>query len=210
MKIFSNKKTNSSLFSRFPCEFILKKELVRKNTIHLKTLFGLFLVLIIVSNSNLFSQNASSKGLPIAYWDFENNANRTVHENTVEQAINSNCVFQGKLGGNTTTICARTGNGTTYGNNGGAAIVSGGWVTSSTPVKPTNPVNPSTQSFFEFRINTTGFLGIGFSIDLYSNGSGSNYPSSAYSISTDLGLTWSDFSTDLSSRGNWESYFFSL
>jgi hypothetical protein len=210
MEILSNKKNNSSLFSRFPIQFNLKKELVRQNTIHLKQLIGVFLLLTIVSNSNLFAQNASSKGLPIAYWDFEENANRTASETTVEQAINSNCVFQGKLGGNTPTICTRTGNGTAYGSNSGAAIVSGGWATSSSPVKPTNPVNPSTQTFFEFRINTTGFSGIGFSVDLYSNGTGSNYPSSAYSISTDLGLTWTNFSTDLSSRGNWVSYFFSL
>lgn len=210
MKIHSKEITNSSLFSRFPIQFNPKKKLVRKST---KQLIGVFLLLTVLSNSNLFAQNASSKGLPIAYWDFENNANRTVSENTVEQAINPNCVFQGKFGGATTTICSRTGNGTDYGSgnlNSGAAIVSGGWATSSSPVKPTNPVNPSTQTFFEFRINTTGFSGIGFSVDLYSDGTGSNYPSSAYSISTDLGLTWTNFSTDLSSRGNWISYFFSL
>jgi hypothetical protein len=115
MKILFKEITNSSLFSKFQYEFILKKELVRKNTKHLKTLFGVFLVLTIVSNSNLYAQNASLKGLPIAYWDFENNTNRAVSENTVEQAINPNCVFQGKFGGNTPTICTRAGNGTVYG-----------------------------------------------------------------------------------------------
>ncbi len=186
---------------------------MRCNTFNLKPLFSVFLLFTLVLNSNLFAQNAGSKGLPIAYWDFEDNANRTASENTVEQAINPNCVFLGKFGGATTTICTRTGNGISYetGNtNSGAAIVSGGWTNSNSPIKPTNPLNTATQTFFEFRINTTGFSGIGFSVDIYSNGSNSNYPSSAYSISTDLGLTWTNFSVDLSSKGNWVSYFFSL
>ena len=174
MKILSPKKNNAILFFKFPIEFNLKKELTRKRTIHLQTLFGVFLVLTIVLNSDLFAQSSSSKGLPIAYWDFEDNANRTVSETTLEQAINANCVFQGKFGGATTSICTINGNGTSYGTanlTSGAAIVSGGWTTSSSPIAPTSPANNSTQTFFEFRINTTGFSGIGFSIDIYSNGS---------------------------------------
>ena len=213
MKILSPKKNNAILFFKFPIEFNLKKELTRKRTIHLQTLFGVFLVLTIVLNSDLFAQSSSSKGLPIAYWDFEDNANRTVSETTVEQAINANCVFQGKFGGATTSICTINGNGTSYGTanlTSGAAIVSGGWTTSSSPIAPTSPANNSTQTFFEFRINTTGFSGIGFSIDIYSNGSTPNFPKSAYSISTDLGVTWTAFSGNLSTKGNWVSHFFSL
>jgi hypothetical protein len=204
MKILFKEKNITSQFSRFPNEFNLKKELVRSDTVNLKPLFIFFLSFFILTNSIVIAQSASSKGLPIAYWDFENNTNRAVSENTVEQAINSNCVFQGKFGGASTSICTINGNGTAYGtanNNNGAGIVSGGWTTSN---------SPTTQTFFEFRINTTGFSGIGFSVDIYSNGNGSQFPYSAYSISTDLGLTWTPFSVNLSSKGNWVSHFFSL
>ena len=213
MKIISNKKINSYLFSRFPIQFNQKKELKRWNTANLKPFVGVFLLFTIVSNSNLFAQSSSSKGLPIAYWDFENNTNRAISENTVEQAINPNCIFQGKFGGATTTICTINGNGTAYGtanNNSGAAIITGGWTTSNSPIAPTSPANTTTQTFFEFRINTTGFSGIGFSVDIYSNGSNPDFPKSAYSISTDLGVTWTAFSANLSSKGNWASHFFSL
>ena len=213
MKILSKKNSNIDLFYNFLIHFKIKKEVGSWGNRNLKALAGFFLLVTAVSNADLFAQNASSKGLPIAYWDFENNANRAVSENTVEQAINANCVFQGKFGGATTSICTINGNGTSYGTanlTSGAAIVSGGWTTSNSPIAPTSPANNSTQTFFEFRINTTGFSGIGFSVDIYSNGSTPNFPKSAYSISTDLGLTWTAFSGNLSTKGNWVSHFFSL
>lgn len=213
MKILSKKNSNLKQLSKFPFRFKVKKEVGSWGNLSLKALAGIFLLFTVVSKSVLLAQSASSKGLPIAYWDFENNTNRAVSENTVEQAINPNCVFQGKFGGATTSICTINGNGTSYGTanlTSGAAIISGGWTTSNSPTTPTVPANTSTQTFFEFRVNTTGFSGIGFSVDIYSNGSNPNFPKSAYSISTDLGLTWTAFSGNLSTKGNWVSHFFSL
>lgn len=158
---------------------------------------------ILVSLSSL-SQFTNLNGLPIAYWDFESNANRSVVETTVDQAINSGFTYVGKFGGANTSSCGSPGRGVGYGGtSAGTALSAGGWATTSTAPGAT---------YFEFAFNTTGFSGISYNWDNYANGSLSSWPQSALSYSTDGGATWAAYSTGTgySARNQWRGWIITL
>src|SRR6188768_2193357 len=102
-----------------------------------------------------YSQWSGTPGLPIAYWDFENNTTRTTLETTVEQQINSGNTFDGKFGGISTATSRRAGAGIDIyaGTADGSGMRAGGWSSSST-------AGTGITTYFQFTINTTGFNSI--------------------------------------------------
>ena len=149
-----------------------------------------------------FSQYSTLLGLPIAYWDFELNTDRTLPETAVDQAINSGFTYNGKFGGSNTSSCWRSGRGVSYGGTAaGTALSAGGWTTSTTA---------SATTYYEFSFNTTGFSGISYLWDNYASGSVSSYPASGLSYSADGGASWSAYVSSYSTRNTWNAFIISL
>ena len=144
------------------------------------------------------AQYAAWKGLPLAYWDFEVNSSRTTVETTVEQQVNTTGnTFDGKFNGATTTICGIAGNGTNYGAAAGEALACGGWATTNTLT--------SSNTYYQFSFNTSGFSGITFGYDIRANGTLATYPDAGYSYSTDGGTTFSTITAIAVTQNGWVS-----
>ena len=104
-------------------------------------------------------------GIPILYYDFEVNSNRTILETTPEQQVTTGNSFT--VVGSTET--SNTGDGGSWGgtNVGTALYLTGGFSGDGTAPSTT----PST--YVEFDINTTGFKGISVGFDFATDEFGS-------------------------------------
>ncbi len=178
--------------------FFSKQIMIRKPI----NVAAIFIFLLLLTAGNVRAQFTNPIGLPIAYWDFENNTTRTILETTVEQAANSGCTFDGKIGGASTAVCAGTGNGLYYNAAGtaGTALSAGGWQTSAF-----TPYN----TYYQFTVNTTGFSGVQFMFDTYS-ASGASYPDVIVFASYDGGANYSLVFTPGVSSATWQSWYVSL
>lgn len=109
----------------------------------------------------------TGNGVPILYYDFENNTTRTTFENLVEQAINSGSGAITRAG-NTTAITGVGGAGTF---NGGAAtgqaLTGNNWQNITT----TDPGGAATD-YYQFVVNTTGFSQLSISFDNQASATG--------------------------------------
>ena len=160
--------------------------------------FYLFAILFIFSLGTKAQFTVS--GLPIAYWDFENNGTRTTGETTVEAQINSGNTFDGKFGGATTALCSTAGNGLTYGAiAAGSAIVAGGWSTTTT-------FAATIGNYYGFTLNTTGFSGISYTVDLKPGSTTANYPVVGFAYSTDGGVNYTSLGTAAVTDNAWGSF----
>ena len=139
--------------------------------------------------------------VPILYCDFENNSDRTIFENAVEQVINSGSAGITRAG-NTTAISAV----------GGAGIFNGG-ITAGKATTGENWQNASTDpgvgatDYYEFVVNTNGFAGISVTFDNFVTGTG---PAAVGVLYSTNGATYA--ATSILSTGNavWSAAAFDL
>ena len=130
--------------------------------------------------------SASSAGIPLAVWDFENNSARATGETAVDQSINSGCSFDGKFG-SSTIVNYISGAGSDYGiyfsypgSTVGSAIQATGWDVGADPgIAATN--------YYQFTVNTHGFSGIQMAFDYRAGGA---LPIVGVNYSLDGGTTW--------------------
>jgi hypothetical protein len=156
---------------------------------------------IVADVSTVKAQWSSTAGLPIAYWDFENNTTRTTLETTVEQQINTGNTFDGKFGGVSTATSRRAGAGiSVYGGTAdGSAMRAGGWSSSST-------AGTGITTYFQFTINTTGFTGIRLNFDAFPVDGGLLVaPSFGVTYSTDGGTVYTNVGSQTTFGGSWYS-----
>lgn len=104
---------------------------------------SLYLVLI-----SLLFIGVSYPQVPILFYDFENNTNRSTFENIVEQSINSGSGPITRVGSG--TIETGVGNNST-----GSGLYSSKWQ------NVTTDPGPAATEYYQFTVNTTGFKGIG-------------------------------------------------
>ncbi len=126
--------------------------------------------------------------VPVIYYDFESNTDRTVGEYSVEQSVTSGCTQVVRVGSGNfgTTLGAGNFNGGTNTNAGkGQAIQGSSWNASTT-----DPGTNATK-FFELTINTTGLSGISIGFDYYATGAGP----------ADIGVLWSIDGTNFTNSG---------
>jgi len=99
--------------------------------------------------------------LPILYYDFENNSNRSNYESTVELAVNTGNSAITATG--TSSLSGAAGAGLTYvaGVANGESIVSTGWATTS------SDPGTSASSYYQLTANTSGFSGLSLDFDYY-------------------------------------------
>src|SRR6187431_1657411 len=94
-------KNKTATFTR---NFFSQKTIrMTRNTLFRATRKSFIFIFIISGIHSANAQWSDTPGLPIAYWDFENNTTRTTLETTVEQQINTGNTFDGKFGGVSTT-----------------------------------------------------------------------------------------------------------
>ncbi|HZH37774.1 MAG TPA: hypothetical protein VEX65_10885, partial [Flavisolibacter sp.] len=118
--------------------------------------------------------------VPILYYDFEDNSNRTVQDRNPDMAINTGGTIMNRIGSGFTTS-ALAGAGTLNGGfSAGLGFTSNGW---PTPTTQTDPGVNATQ-YFQFTANTTGFSGISVYLDAIRNGNNGSAP-------TRIGVLWS-------------------
>jgi hypothetical protein len=119
--------------------------------------------------------------IPILYYDFESNSNRTVFDRNPDQAINSGTFFERLNTGSITLTSAGGAGNSLYGGSQGVAIHSNKWNVNTS----SNPADPGVNAaeYYHFTANTTGFAGITVSLDVQRN-------HSAHSPIR-LGLLWS-------------------
>jgi len=109
----------------------------------------------------LFSVQLSQAQMPILYYDFENNSNRSTFENLVEQSINSGNSTVSKVG--TSAIAGATGAGLFY----TAGVANGEAISASTWSTATSDPGTSASTYFQFTVNTSGFSGLSVQFDCY-------------------------------------------
>lgn len=124
---------------------------------------GLFLAALFCIT--LMSSLASAQ-VPITYYDFESNANRTVFENAVEQTINAGSGAITRAG-NITTVTGVAGAGTF---NGGPAT--GQAATSSNWDASTIDPGAAATNYYQFVVNTSGFSQLSLIIDNLASATG--------------------------------------
>ncbi|MBS1595613.1 MAG: fibronectin type III domain-containing protein [Bacteroidetes bacterium] len=121
-------------------------------------------------------------GIPIAYYDFENNTTRTTFENQVEQEINTGGGSAMSVSsGVTSTNANGAGLFSTYGVANGKAFA---WYPGATTT--TDPGTAATR-YFQFKVSTAGFKNLQLTFDVYPNNVNSPYYGVLYS--TD-GTNW--------------------
>jgi len=140
-------------------------------------------------------------GLPILYYDFENNVTRTTFENLVEQVVNSGSAAITRVG-NVTTITGVSGAGTF--NGGGAA---GQAATSSNWDSATTDPTTGATNYFQFVVNTTGFSQLTVAFDNQASGTGPARVGVLYSIN---GSTFTASTTTLIGNAAWSTASFDL
>lgn len=154
--------------------------------------------------SNGAAPLAVTYGLPILYYDFENNTTRTTFENAVEQQVNT---------GN--TALTRAGLSTTITGNSGAGIFNGG-VSSGTAaystIWPSSCTDPGTAatSYFQFSVNTSGFSGMTLVFDLAAGSTSASYPYVGMLISTNGGASYSALGTYDPGLNTWSTLIVTL
>jgi hypothetical protein len=126
--------------------------------------------------------------VPIAYYDFENNATRTTFENAVEQQVNTgNSTFTRVGLSNATNGAAGAGTAlhTTTGATAGEAINSTTW--------PTGSTDPGTgaTNYYQFTVSTSGFTSTSLSFDVFAGTTTASFPFVGALISTNGGSTFS-------------------
>jgi hypothetical protein len=127
-------------------------KIIKLKTNNMKKLITILFVLTFFVGMNVKNSLAQ---VPIAYYDFETNANRTVFENAIEQQVNTGATSWVKTGGSSTTIFNSTGMGIgNGGTNAGKCIVGMGWSNSTVNTTAYN------QNYFQFTLSTSGFTGI--------------------------------------------------
>ncbi len=172
------------------------------NKIYTRLLVGMLFVL---GSLTVNAQYTNPVGIPIAYWDFESNAARaTTYETTVEQALNSGCTFDGKIGGASTATCQAAGNGVTYAGSAGSSMSAGGWSTVTT-----NPGVAAT-TYYQFTVNTTGFSTISFLFDRFAGSTSLNYPNLGVLASYDGGTVWNALGTISPTNNVWGTTYIAL
>jgi len=108
----------------------------------------------------------NGNGVPILYYDFENNTTRTTFENLVEQAVNSGSGPITRVG-NITIVSAVGGAGTFNGGvAAGQAATGNNWDSATT-----DPGSAATN-YYQFVVNTTGFSQISISFDNQASATG--------------------------------------
>ncbi|MBI4675106.1 MAG: hypothetical protein HY741_25985 [Chloroflexi bacterium] len=142
---------------------------------------------------------AVGDGVPILYYDFENNTTRTTFENLVEQAINSGSDALTRTGASITYVA---GAGTF---NGGAA--DGQAITGSSWDTATADPGTATTDYYQFVVNTTGFSQLSISFDNQASATGPARVGILYS--TD-GSTFTATTTSLTGNGVFTSSTFDL
>jgi DNA/RNA endonuclease G (NUC1) len=129
--------------------------IVRRTAVILATAFCTLMVSV-----------AAQAQVPILYYDFENNATRTVFENAVEQSVNAGSGALTKVGG-TVTISGVGGAGTFNGGGAaGQALTATGW----DPL--TTDPGAAAGFYYQFVVNTTGFSGLTVSFDCQASSTG--------------------------------------
>ena len=117
--------------------------------------------------------------LPIAYYDFENNTNRTVFENVGDLSVNSGASGFASANG---TISNENGAGIfNLGSQSGKAISFYRGTAAATDPKQ------AATSYLQFSVNTTGFTGISVNFDVLANNSNAAYYGISYSTN---GIVW--------------------
>lgn len=111
-------------------------------------------------------ETTASAQVPILYYDFENNASRTVFENLVEQSVNNGSTPVARAG-NTTTISAVAGAGVF---NGGAAT--GQAATGSNWDNSAADPGSAATNYYQLVVNTSGFSQISIAFDNQASASG--------------------------------------
>jgi len=129
----------------------------------------LFLLIFLI-NWVIIVKEADAQ-IPILYYDFENNSDRSGFENAVESAVNGGSGALTKAGGNGSALQIRSIDGAGIYNLGsftGQAITThqGGWSSQQT--------DPGIYAdyYYQFTVNTTGFSGITISFDNQSDSDG--------------------------------------
>ena len=117
--------------------------------------------------------------LPIAYYDFENNTNRTLFENVGDLSVNPGASGFASANG---TISNENGAGIfNLGSQSGKAISF--YKGSSAVIDP----KEAATSYLQFSVNTTGFTGISINFDVLANNSNSSFYGINYSTN---GIVW--------------------
>jgi hypothetical protein len=152
--------------------------------------------------------NSAKTQIPIAYYDFENNASRTTFENAVEQNINATATALTKIGGSSTTVAGAAGAAlsTYYGGPiAGQAANASSWVTTST-----DPLSTATN-YYQFTCSTTGFSGISINFDAFPSASnGPNRINLMYSIDGTTFNTLTPITAANAFRNGWTTLGFPL
>jgi hypothetical protein len=171
---------------------------------HSKHFFTRFLAFFLV----VLTLNPAKTQVPIAYYDFENNASRTTFDNAVEQTINATATALTKVGGSSTTVAGATGAAlsTYYGGPiAGQAVNASSWMTTST-----DPLSTATN-FFQFTCSTVGFSGISINFDAFPSASnGPNRINLMYSIDGTTFNTLPAITASNAFRNNWTTLGFPL
>jgi hypothetical protein len=149
----------------------------------------------------------TGNGVPILYYDFENNTTRTTFENLVEQAVNSGSGPLTKVGGagSQLTITGVSGAGTfNSGSANGQALSTsgGGWDPATTDPGIT------AGHYYQFTVNTTGFSQITIAFDNLTSNTG---PANAGVLYSTDGTTFFPSTVALNGRGpTWSASTFDL
>ncbi len=198
-------KNNNQLMEDLLLPENFKKTLIKKKHYLNRIKFAFVLITLAFFNmanvSPVKAQWSGTAGLPIAYWDFENNTTRTTLETTVEQQINTGNTFDGKFGGVSTTTSRRAGAGLDVysGTADGSAMRAGGWSSSSS-------AGTGITTYYQFTINTTGFSGIRLNFDAFPVDGGILVaPSFGVTYSTDGGTVYTNVGSQTTFGGSWYS-----
>ena len=127
----------------------------------------------------------ASAQVPVLYYDFENNATRTIFENLVEQSVNAGSGALTKAGGG---AIGGVGGAGTF--NGGAATGQG--LTSNTWDPATADPLAAATHYYQFVVNTTGFADLSVSFDSQASSTG---PARVGALFSTDGVTFSGTAT---------------